>query len=136
MGWTAVTGTLAPPALALFGILFLWQIPHFLAIATLHREDYWLGGFKMLPVGDPDLRRTGRQMVLYSAALLPVSLMPAMMRVVCHAYTVSAVVLGVTFFAFALSCATRRSRQEARKLFLASIVYLPVLLAVMMMDQI
>ena len=136
MGWTAVTGTLAPPALALFGILFLWQIPHFLAIATLHREDYWLGGFKMLPVGDPDLRRTGRQMVLYSAALLPVSLMPAMMRVVGHAYTVSAVVLGVTFFAFALSCATRRSRQEARKLFLASIVYLPVLLAVMMMDQI
>ena len=136
MGWTAVTGSLAPPALALFGILFVWQIPHFLAIATLYREDYRLGGFKMLPVDDPQLRRTGRQMVLYSAALLPVSLMPVMAQVAGRVYTVSAVVLGVTFFAFALSCATRRSRAEARKLFFASIIYLPVLLAVLMMDQI
>ncbi|MGD0768759.1 MAG: heme o synthase [Tepidisphaeraceae bacterium] len=135
MGWTAVTGALGPPALALFGILFVWQIPHFLAIATLYREDYRLGGFKMLPVDDPQLRRTGRQMVLYSAALLPVSLGPVMAQVAGKVYTVSAVVLGVTFFAFALSCATRRSRGEARKLFFASIVYLPVLLAVLMMDQ-
>ena len=136
MGWTAVTGALAPPALALFGILFVWQIPHFLAIATLHREDYRLGGFKMLPVDDPQLRRTGRQMLLYSAALLPVTLLPVMTGVAGKVYTVSAVVLGVTFFAFALSCATRRSRAEARKLFFASIIYLPVLLAVLMMDQI
>ena len=136
MGWTAVTGSLAIPALALFGILFVWQIPHFLAIATLYREDYQRGGFKMLPVEDPDLRRTGRQILLYSAALFPVSLLPALVGVAGRAYTVSAVMLGVMFFAFALSCANRRSRAEARKLFFASIIYLPVLLAILMMDQV
>jgi protoheme IX farnesyltransferase len=136
MGWTAVTGSLAPPALALFGILFVWQVPHFLAIATLYREDYRLGGFKMLPVDDPGLRRTSRQMVLYSAALLPVSLMPVMAQAAGRVYTVSAVVLGIMFFAFAVSCATRRTRSEARKLFFASIIYLPVLLAILMMDQV
>jgi protoheme IX farnesyltransferase len=136
MGWTAVTGSLAIPALALFGILFVWQIPHFLAIATLYREDYRRGGFKMLPVDDPDLQRTGRQILLYSAAMFPVSLLPVMAGVAGRVYTVSAVVLGVMFFAFALSCANRRTRAEARKLFFASIIYLPVLLAILMMDQV
>jgi heme o synthase len=136
MGWTAVTGSLALPALALFGILFVWQVPHFLAIATLYRDDYRRGGFKMLPVDDPDLRRTGRQILLYSAALFPVSLLPVMAAVGGRVYTVSAVVLGIIFFAFALSCATRRTRAEARKLFFASIIYLPVLLAILMMDQV
>lgn len=135
MGWTAVTGSLAIPALALFGILFVWQIPHFLAIATLYRDDYQRGGFKMLPVEDPDLRRTGRQILLYSAAMFPVSLLPVMAGVAGRFYTVAAVVLGVMFFAFALSCANRRTRAEARKLFFASIIYLPVLLAILMMDQ-
>jgi protoheme IX farnesyltransferase len=136
MGWTAVTGSLAMPALALFGILFIWQVPHFLAIATLYREDYRRGGFKMLPVDDPDLRRTGRQILLYSATLFPVSLLPVLARVAGRVYSVSAVVLGIIFFAFALSCATRRTRGEARKLFFASIIYLPVLLAILMMDQV
>ncbi len=136
MGWTAVTGSLAPPAWALFGILFVWQIPHFLAIATLYREDYRLGGFKMLPVNDPTLRATGKQMLLYSAALFPVSLLPAMVGVGGEIYTVSAVLLGVGFFAFAMSCATRRTRGEARKLFFASIIYLPVLLGVLMLDRV
>lgn len=135
MGWTAVTGSLAIPALTLFGILFVWQIPHFLAIATMYREDYGRGGFKMLPVDDPGLRRTGRQMLLYSAALFPVSLMPALAGIAGRFYAVSAVVLGVIFFAFAFSCASRRTRIEARKLFFASIIYLPVLLAILMMDQ-
>jgi len=136
MGWTAVTGSLAAPALALFGILFVWQIPHFLAIATLYRDDYRRGGFKMLPVDDPDLRRTGRQILLYSAALFPVSLLPVMTRAAGRVYSVSAVLLGLIFFAFALSCATRRTRGEARKLFFVSIIYLPVLLAILMMDQV
>lgn len=136
MGWTAVTGSLAAPAWALFGILFVWQIPHFLAIATLYRDDYRAGGFKMLPVNDPSLRATSRQIVLYSAALLPVSLLPAMAGVGGRVYTVSAVLLGVVFFAFCVSCATRRTRAEARRLFFASIIYLPVLLAVLMMDQV
>jgi heme o synthase len=136
MGWTAVTGSLATPAFALFGILFVWQIPHFLAIATLYREDYRRGGFRMLPVDDPDLRRTARQILLYSATLFPVSLFPVMAGVAGRIYTVSAVVLGVIFFAFAFSCANRRTRAEARRLFFASIIYLPVLLAILMMDQV
>jgi protoheme IX farnesyltransferase len=136
MGWTAVTGSLAAPAWALFGILFVWQIPHFLAIATLYRDDYRLGGFKMLPVNDPTLRATGRQILLYSAAILPVSLLPTMVGVSGEIYTISAVLLGVGFFAFCMSCATRRTRAEARKLFFASIIYLPVLLAVLMLDRI
>ncbi|MGD0542189.1 MAG: heme o synthase [Tepidisphaeraceae bacterium] len=136
MGWTAVTGSLAAPAWALLGILFVWQIPHFLAIATLYRDDYRVGGFKMLPVNDPMLRATGRQIVLYSAAMLPVSLLPAMVGVAGEIYTVSAVLLGVGFFAFCVSCATRRTRAEARRLFFASIIYLPVLLAVLMLDRV
>ena len=136
MGWTAVTGSLAAPAWALFGILFVWQIPHFLAIATLYREDYRSGGFKMLPVNDPSLRATSRQSLLYSAALFPVSILPTLAGVAGRVYTVSAVLLGVLFFAFAVSCATRRTRAEARRLFFASIIYLPVLLAVLMMDQV
>jgi protoheme IX farnesyltransferase len=136
MGWTAVTGSLAAPAWALFGVLFVWQIPHFLAIATLYREDYRLGGFKMLPVNDPTLRATGRQILLYSAAMLPVSLLPTMVGVSGEIYTIAAVLLGVGFFAFCMSCATRRTRAEARKLFFASIIYLPVLLAVLMLDRI
>jgi protoheme IX farnesyltransferase len=135
MGWTAVTGSLAPPAWALFGILFVWQIPHFLAIATLYRDDYRAGGFKMLPVDDPKLSRTARQIVLYSAALLPVSLLPVLVGVGGRTYAVLAVILGIAFFAFAVSCATGRTRTEARKLFFASIIYLPVLLAILMMDQ-
>jgi protoheme IX farnesyltransferase len=136
MGWTAVTGSLAPAALALFGILFVWQVPHFLAIATLYREDYHRGGFRMLPVDDDGLRRTSGHIVLYSAALLPVSLGPCLIGIAGRVYTVSALVLGIIFFGFAILCATRRNRAAARKLFFASIIYLPVLLAVLMMDQV
>jgi len=135
MGWTAVTGSLAAPAWALFGILFVWQIPHFLAIATLYRDDYRAGGFKMLPVNDPGLRATGRQILLYSAALLPMSLLPAIAGVGGRVYIFAAVVLGLAFFAYAFSCAMRHTRADARKLFFASIIYLPVLLAVLMMNQ-
>jgi protoheme IX farnesyltransferase len=136
MGWTAVTGSIAPACIALFGILFVWQIPHFLAIATLYRDDYRRGGFKMLPVDDPDLRHTSRQILLYSAALFPVSLLPVIVGIGGQIYAVSAVVLGIGFFAYALSCAIRRTRAEARKLFFISIIYLPVLLAILMMDQV
>jgi heme o synthase len=114
----------------------VWQVPHFLAIATLYRDDYRAGGFKMLPVEDPELRRTARQMVLYAAALLPVSLLPVLVGVGGRIYTVMALVLGIAFFAFAVSCATKRTRGEARKLFFASIIYLPVVLAILMMDQV
>ncbi len=136
MGWTAVTGSLAPAALAMFGILFVWQIPHFLAIATLYRDDYRRGGFKMLPVNDPSLAATGRQIMLYSVALFPMSLAPAMIHLSGSIYVAAALLLDTVFLIFAINCAFRRTRLDARKLFFASIIYLPVLLTVMMLDRI
>jgi protoheme IX farnesyltransferase len=136
MGWTAVTGVISPPALALFAILFLWQIPHFLAIAILYREDYRKGGFKMLPVEDRHLPATGRQILLYTVALLPASLLPAMTGAAGQPYLISAVILWLAFFIYAAKCAATRSRPDARKLFFASIIYLPVLLTMMMLNRV
>jgi heme o synthase len=136
MGFTAATGALSPQALALFGILFFWQLPHFLAIAILYRRDYCAGGFKMLPCVDNEkLELTHRQILLNGAALIPVTLVPAMLRVAGPLYFTAAVLLGLAFFSFCVSCAISGERSDARKLFIASIIYLPVLLAVMMIDK-
>jgi len=134
MGFTAATGALSPAALALFGILFFWQMPHFLAIAVLYKRDYAMGGFKMLPCVDEAL--TARQMVVYSLGLLPVSLMPVPLHIAGTMYFGSAVLLGLAFLSFAVSCAATRTHRDARKLFFASIIYLPVLLAIMMIDKV
>jgi protoheme IX farnesyltransferase len=136
MGWTAVTDSLSPQAWALFGILFFWQMPHFLAIAILYREDYARGGFKMLPVVDDDLFVTGRQTVLYAAALIPVTMTPAVLRMAGPVYLVSAFALGLAFLGFSVNCALRKRRGDARWLFLFSIMYLPALLGVMMLDKV
>jgi protoheme IX farnesyltransferase len=135
MGWAAVTDSLSPEAWALFGILFFWQMPHFLAIAVLYRDDYSRGGFKMLPVVDEHLVMTGRQTVLYGMALVPVSLLPVAVRMAGAGYLLAAVVMGLAFLGFGINCAVRKRRVDARSLFLASIVYLPALLAVMMLDK-
>ena len=135
MGVTAVEGHVTPAALALFTILFFWQMPHFLAIAVLYRDDYAKGGFKMLPVIDKGMRTTGNQMVLYCVALLPVTLMPAIIGMAGVLYFVAAIVLGVVFCSFAVLCAARKTRSDARQLFLVSIAYLPALLTVMMIDK-
>jgi protoheme IX farnesyltransferase len=135
MGWTAVTGSLTQQVWALFAILFVWQIPHFLAIAIMYREDYKAGGFKMLPVDDPKLSATSRQILFFSAALVPASLLPSMLGLAGQAYLVAAIVLNAMFIYFAAYCALHRSRPAARKLFLFSIIYLPVLLAIMMFDK-
>ena len=135
MGCTAALGALSPEALVLFAILFFWQMPHFLAIAILYREDYALGGFKMLPVVDGKLNFTSRQIVLYAAALVPVSLMPSLIGIAGPGYFACAVLAGLAFLSFAVSCAATRSRGDARWLFLASIIYLPLLLAVLMIDK-
>lgn len=135
MGWTAVHGTVGPQAAVLFCILFLWQMPHFLAIAILYRGDYAAGGFKMLPVVDQDLFVTGRQIVLYNAALIPITLMPTLLQMTGRYYFVIAMLLGIGFFAFGLKCASTRLRPDARKLFFASIIYLPLLLAAMMLNK-
>jgi protoheme IX farnesyltransferase len=135
MGWTAATDALTPEAWALFGILFFWQMPHFLAIAILYRDDYARGGFKMLPVVDEELVVTGRQTILYGLALIPVSFMPAVLRMTGPGYLAAAFVLGLAFLGFGINCAARKRRGDARWLFLVSIIYLPLLLAVMMLDK-
>jgi heme o synthase len=135
MGWTAATNTLTPQAVVLFCILFFWQMPHFLAIAIMYRRDYAAGGFKMLPAVDEDLSITSRQIIMYGAALIPLTLMPTLIGMTGSAYFVTAIVMGLGFLCFGLSCATTRNRSDARKLFFASIIYLPLLLTAMMMDK-
>jgi protoheme IX farnesyltransferase len=135
MGWTAITGSLSPAAVSLFAILFIWQIPHFLAIAVLYREDYRKGGFQMLPVVDTSGRMTGRQILFYAAALIPVTLWPVLIGIAGPLYFVSAIVLGLALFYFAILAAARRARIDARRLFLASIIYLPILLTMLMLDR-
>ena len=99
IGWAAVTGTLGPGAWALFALLFFWQMPHFLAIAWIYRADYARGGFPMLSVDDRDGLRTSRQALLYCAALVPVSLLPAALGLAGGFYFVGALLAGTWFFA-------------------------------------
>ena len=136
MGFAAVDGAVSPGAMALFAILFLWQMPHFLAIAVLYRDDYAAGGFKMLPNVDPDLTMTRRQVIVYSLALIPATLLPVALGFAGSAYFAVATLMGLAFLTFGISLASTASRSDARKLFLASIVYLPVLLGFMMGDKI
>jgi heme o synthase len=136
MGWTAARGEWSGEGWALFAILAFWQLPHFLAIAWIYRDEYAKAGFKMLPVVDPDGRRTGQQAVSHTLALLAVSLSPFYFKMAGALYLVAAVVLGAAY----LVCAVRFSRQltltRARWLFLASIVYLPLLLLAMVWDKV
>jgi protoheme IX farnesyltransferase len=131
IGWTASHGTLSIGGAALFAIVFLWQIPHFMAIAWLYRDDYGKAGFPMLPVVDPGGRRAGRQAVVYAAALVPVTLIPSMVGVSGIGYAVVAFVMSVALLALAIRFAMTRSDRSARVLFLGSIVYLPPLWTVM-----
>jgi len=135
MGCVAIQNAITAEGVALFCILFLWQMPHFLAIAILYRDDYAAGGFKMLPVVDPSLETTGRQIVLYGMALVPASLVPVGLHMSGAVYFTAAVLLGLAFLSYGISCAVTRTRLDARKLFFASIIYLPVLLAAMMVDK-
>ena len=134
MGWTAAGHQLGPQAWALFGVLFVWQLPHFLAIAVLYRDDYARAGFKMLPLIESGEAVTFRQIVLYGFVLVPVSLVPAMVGMAGEAYFYGALGLSVVFLAFCVRSAWRRSLHAARQLFLASIVYLPLLLALLVWD--
>ena len=111
----------------LFAIVFLWQMPHFLAIAWLCREDYARAGLPMLPVVEPDGRSTSQQVVLYAAVLVPVSLMPTLVGLAGRIYFAGAAVLGLAFLALAVQFARRRNNESARRLFLGSISYLPLL---------
>jgi protoheme IX farnesyltransferase len=135
IGWTAATGSISLPALVLFGIVFLWQMPHFLAIAWLYRDDYAHAGIPLLPVLEPDGRRTGQQALIYAAALWPVSLLPAAVGLAGLPYLIVATALGLLFVWLALRFARHRSMATARTLFLFSITYLPILLGALVADR-
>jgi protoheme IX farnesyltransferase len=135
MGWAAARGSLDAGAWALFGVLFLWQLPHFLAIGWIFREDYERGGFPILTVLDRDGGSTGRQMVLSCAALLPVTLVAGSLAASGVVYLWSAVALGALFLGGALRFARSKSLATARWLFLISVLYLPLLLGLMVFDR-
>jgi len=135
IGWASARGTIGVEAWVLFAILFLWQFPHFLAIAWMYREDYTRAGILMLPVVEPDGRVTGQQIVLYTVMLLPVSLLPTLLGTAGKIYFGGAIVLGLLFLYFSLRAAFSKSRQAARQLLLASVIYLPLLFILMVLDR-
>jgi protoheme IX farnesyltransferase len=135
MGYTAAAGLVTAEAWLLFAILFVWQMPHFLAIAWLYQEDYAAGRQMMLPVVDPSGTATARQMVSFSLTLLPVTLMPTVVGMTGAVYFFAALVLGLAFLAFAVRVAVTRTKPAARAMFLASVLYLPALLMMMMLDR-
>jgi heme o synthase len=135
IGFAAASGTLTWEAWVLFAILFLWQFPHFYAIAWMYREDYARAGIRMLPVVEPDGRSTARRILLYSLALIPISLMPKFLDMTGTLYLYGALVLGVLFLYAGLKIRTERTRQQARRVLLASVVYLPVLFSLMLLDR-
>jgi protoheme IX farnesyltransferase len=136
MGWTAATGHISAAGWSLFAILFLWQLPHFMAIAWLYREDYARGGFKMLPIIDPAGRKTASQALCHSFGLIPVSLFPALLGIAGVIYFSGAILLGAAFFFFAIQFARGLNAERARHLFIASIVYLPALLGLLVLDKV
>jgi protoheme IX farnesyltransferase len=134
-GWTAAGGPLDARALALFAVLYFWQIPHFLALAYMYRDDYLRGGFVMLGREDPEGRITGRQAALYALGLVPVALLPSLAGATGTFYFFGALVAGVAFLALALPMAFAPSARAARRVFFGSVTHLPVLLALMAADR-
>lgn len=135
MGFTAATGRLGIEAWLLFSILFLWQLPHFLAIAWLYRDQYAQAKMALLPVVDPSGASTFRQILLGCLALVPLGLLPTMVGVSGMSYFLGSLIAGVVFLGFGLALVIGRSRRFARAMFLASLVYLPVVYGLMLADQ-
>jgi len=135
MGWTAATGHAGLEAWALFAILFMWQFPHFLAIALMYREDYARAGILMLPVVEPEGRLTAQQIVIWTLLLVPVSLFPTVLGTTGAIYFYGAFLLGLLFLATSVHAALSKSRQGARRLLLASVLYLPVLFGLMVFNK-
>jgi heme o synthase len=135
LGWAAATNSASAGGWILFGIVFMWQMPHFLAIAWLFRDDYANAGIPLLPVVEPDGRSTGRQSVLYTAGLLPISLLPMAVGMATAYYLVGAMTLGVILMVLSLEFASSRSMQAARRLFYGTILYLPLLWIVLLADH-
>jgi len=135
IGWAAARGELTVEAWVLFAILFLWQFPHFLAIAWMYREDYERAGILMLPVVEPSGKITAQQIVVYTVMLFPVSLLPFVLGLSGRIYLYGAIVLGLLFLYSSVRAAFSQSRQEARRLLLASVLYLPLLFILMVLNR-
>ena len=135
IGFAAASGTLTWDAWVLFAILFLWQFPHFYAIAWMYKEDYARAGILMLPVVEPDGKSTARRILLYSIALIPISLMPKYFAMAGNVYLFGALALGLVFLYYGVRIRWDRTRQQARRVLLASVVYLPVLFSLMLLDR-
>lgn len=134
MGWTAARGSLDPGGWLLYAILFLWQFPHFYAIGWMYREDYARAGVVMLPV--VDLRATARQIIGFTAVLLPVSLLPTALGMAGKVYFVGAAALGVAFLYYGIRLARRQTAGQARQLLKASVFYLPLLYTLLMLNKV
>jgi protoheme IX farnesyltransferase len=135
VGWAAAAGRLEAGAWVLGATLFVWQIPHFLALAWLYRDDYARGGFRMLPIVDRTGSTTGVMVILWSLALLPAGLAATLAGLAGWVYAVGSLLLGLGLLALGVELYRRRSEASARRLFVASLIYLPLLLAFMMADR-
>ena len=135
IGYAASNGALDREALALFFLLFIWQFPHFLAIAWMYRDDYARAGIRMLPVVEPDGQSTSRQIVLYASTLIPVSLFPVFLGMSGKIYLVGALLFGGWFLYTGVRVAFDRTNQRARQVLLASVIYLPVIYGLMVLDR-
>jgi len=136
IGWAAVRGTLDLQAFLLFAILFFWQMPHFLSLSMMCRDDYAAAGYRMLSVVDTEGGMTARQTMLYSACLLPISLLPTLVGLASTVYFVAAVVLGLGLVALTIPLVRQPDRPAARRVFHASLLYLPFLLGMMALDRV
>ena len=135
MGFTAFTNALTPGAWGLFAVLFVWQMPHFYGLAILYRDDYRRGGFAMLPTQPDGMNRTARQIVGFCILMLPVALLPTFAGVSGWLYAAVSLPLGAWFLYAGVRAARSQSKPDARRLFLVSILYLPLLLAAMMLNS-
>jgi protoheme IX farnesyltransferase len=134
-GWTAASGELHPGAWILFAILLVWQHPHFFAIAWMYRKDYARADLKMLPVVEPDGESTFRQALLYSLILIPLSLAPVLCGIAGYWYFWGALFLGLAFFVTGVHFVRQKTVKSARVVLLASVIYLPLLFALIVGDS-
>ena len=135
IGFAAASGTLTAEAWILYAILFVWQFPHFYAIAWMYREDYERAGIKMVPVVEPDGESTVRQMLFFSALLIPISLVPRYLDMTGNIYVVGTLIAGIAFVASCVRMSSDRTLLKARSVLLVSVVYLPVLYGLLLLDR-
>jgi protoheme IX farnesyltransferase len=135
MGWAAASNTLDAGAWILFAVMYIWQHPHFWAIAWMYREDYERGGLKMLPVVEPDCKKMSRQVIGFSLLLIPVSLIPSFIDMSGRVYFVGALALGIYFLVYGIAFVRNKTQETARTLMRVSLVYLPMLLIIIALDS-